>query len=390
MYTALKILILAPQPFYQERGTPIAVKLLSQALGELGHDVHLLVFSEGEDIDIPAVSIHRHMPLPGITGIKPGLSVKKLICDVFLFLKCIQLTRKHDFQLIHAVEESVFMARILKTVYKIPYVYDMDSCLSIQLTDKYPSLGVVRRIMEWMEKSAIKKSEGVLPVCEALEKIVKEHSPEKLVVRLEDISLLESGQQGEENLRKELGIVGIMLMYVGNLEKYQGIDLLLNSFKLAVEIKSEISLVLIGGNQKDIQLYTDKSRQLGISDKVFFCGGRPVNQLGFYLKQADILLSPRTQGNNTPMKIYSYLDSGRVVLATKLTTHTQVMDENIACLVEANQADMAKGIVSLAEDTQLRDTLAHNARVRVRDEYSFPAFKRKVRMFYDKLQDGLR
>jgi glycosyltransferase involved in cell wall biosynthesis len=382
----LKILILAPQPFYQERGTPIAVKLLVQTLAEQGHDVHLLVFAEGEDISIPGVTIHRHITLPGISGIKPGLSLKKLICDFFLFIKCIQLIRKQDFQLIHAVEESVFMARVIKTIFKIPYVYDMDSCMSVQLMDKFPSLGIIRRVMERMEKWAIKGSAGVLPVCEALENIVRKHASDKLVVRLEDISLLEMGNEGEEDLRKKLGIDGIVLMYVGNLEQYQGIDLLLEGFKQAVNRKSNIYLVMIGGNQKDIHSYTDTSRKLGIAAKVFFCGGRPVNQLGFYLKQADILVSPRTQGNNTPMKIYSYLDSGRVVLATNLPTHTQVMNEKIACLVEPDPAEMAKGIISLVEDKELRETLARNAQQRVQEEYSFPAFKRKLKLFYDAIK----
>jgi len=385
----LKILILAPQPFYQERGTPIAVKLLAQTLAEHEHDVHLLVFAEGEDIVLSGVFIHRHFEIPGITGIKPGLSVKKLVCDFFLFIKCIQLVRKYDFQLIHAVEESVFMARVIKALFGIPYVYDMDSCMSVQLMDKLPSLGIVRLGMEWMEKGAITGSDGVLPVCEALENIVKKYTPVKLVVRFEDISLLDMGKKGEEDLRKELGIDGIVLMYVGNLEQYQGIDLLLQSFKLAVNRKSNIHLILIGGNQKDIQSYTNQSRQFGIAGKVFFCGGRPVNQLGYYLKQADILVSPRTQGNNTPMKIYSYLDSGRVVLATKLPTHTQVMDEKIACLVEPNPEDMAKGILSLAEDLELREKLAQNAQQGVQDEYSLPAFKRRIQLFYDKLQQGL-
>ncbi|MBN4065387.1 glycosyltransferase [Desulfocapsa sp. AH-315-G09] len=384
----MKILILAPQPFYQERGTPIAVKLLAQTLAEQGHDVHLLVFAEGEDIILSGVTIHRHVKIPGITGVKPGISFKKLVCDFFLFIKCIQLVRKYDFQLIHAVEESVFMARVIKTLFGIPYVYDMDSCMSVQLMDKFPSLEAVRRLMEWLEKTAISGSDGVLPVCEALENIVKTHAPDKLVVRLEDISLLESGKIGEEDLREALGIDGIVLMYVGNLEHYQGIDLLLKGFKLALNRKSSMCLVLIGGNQKDIQSYTAQSRQLGIAGKVFFCGGRPVDLLGYYLKQADILVSPRTQGNNTPMKIYSYLDSGRVVLATKLPTHTQVMDEQISCLVEPDPEDMAKGIVSLAEDVELRETLAQNAQQRVQDEYSFPAFKRKLKLFYDKLQQG--
>ena len=128
----MNILLLAPQPFFQARGTPIAVKQMAEFLGKQGHFVHLLVFHEGEDIDIPNTTIHRSIGLPGIMGIKPGLSLKKIICDFFIVIKCFQLIKKYSFSLIHAVEESSFIALVLKWLYKKPYVYDMDSCLSLQ------------------------------------------------------------------------------------------------------------------------------------------------------------------------------------------------------------------------------------------------------------------
>ena len=381
----MNILLLAPQPFFQERGTPIAVKLLAQTLAEQGHGVHLLVYAEGEEITLENVTIHRHIRLPGISNIKPGFSLKKLICDFFMFIKCIRLVRKYEFHLLHAVEESVFMAMLVKKIFKISYVYDMDSCLSMQLTDKFQSLGLMSGAMEKMEKAAVAKSSGVVVVCQALEEIVKKFAPDKLIARLEDISLLDCAVKGEEDLRETLGIRGIMLMYVGNLEKYQGIDLLIKAFQEAVREKDDLNLVMIGGNDEDIRFYQEKIRQLGIDSNVFFCGRRPVNLLGYYLSQADILVSPRSQGNNTPMKIYSYLDSGKPVLATNLSTHTQVLDEQIACLVDPTPVDMAREIVSLAGDKERRESIGVQARQRVKEEYSLPAFRRKLAAFYEKL-----
>jgi glycosyltransferase involved in cell wall biosynthesis len=382
----LKILLIAPQPFYQDRGTPIAVRLLAQTLGELGHDVHLLVFHEGVEITIPNVTIHRNITLPGISDIKPGLSLKKLICDFFLFIKCIQLIQTYKFDLIHAVEEAVFMAFIVKKIFKIPYVYDMDSCMSLQLIDKFPSLHLIRRFMEWLEQMAVNNSSGVIAVCQALEDIARKFSPDKLVARLEDITLLATNGEGNDLLRERLGITGIIAMYVGNLEKYQGIDLLIESFTEALTKNEDLNLVIIGGNNDDILFYQQRAEQLGIQKSIFFCGQRPVDLLGYYLSQADILVSPRIQGNNTPMKIYSYLDSGKPVLATRLPTHTQVLDETIAYLVDPAIMEMAAGFIELAANGTLREVLGFNARKRVKDEYSLPAFKKKLTAFYTKLQ----
>lgn len=385
----LKILLLAPQPFYQERGTPIAVKLLAQSLAEMNHEIHLLVFNEGDDIDLPGVDLYRHMKIPGITGIKPGFSIKKLFCDLFLFLKLIELVRKNEYDLIHSVEESVFMAFLVKKIYKIPYVYDMDSCLSAQLTEKYSALGCLRRPMEWMEKAVISSSNGVLPVCESLKNVVRRLVPDIPVACLEDISLLAKGSTGTEDLRKELEISGTVVMYVGNFEKYQGIDLLLTSFVKVLENRDDIYLLLIGGNEHDIDNYRDKIERFGVSEKVIFCGGRPVNQLGYYLKQADILISPRVKGSNTPMKIYSYLDSGVAVVATRLETHTQVLDDNISCLVDCTPESMAEGLLYLADNKTERQAIASRARKHVQENYSLPAFKRKLSNFYEKLQSNI-
>jgi glycosyltransferase involved in cell wall biosynthesis len=381
----LKILLIAPQPFYQDRGTPIAVRLLAQTLGELGHDVHLLVFHEGAEITIPNVTIHRSIALPGISNIKPGLSLKKLICDFFLFIKCIRLIQTHRFDLIHAVEEAVFMALIVKKFFRISYVYDMDSCMSLQLIDKFPSLHLLRRFMEWLEQKAVNNSSGVVAVCQALEDIARTFAPDKHIARLEDITLLATDGEGNDLLRERLGITGLIAMYVGNLEKYQGIDLLIESFKDALNKNLNLTLVIIGGNNDDILFYQQRAEQLGIQKSIFFCGQRPVDLLGYYLGQADILVSPRIQGNNTPMKIYSYLDSGKPVLATRLPTHTQVLDETIAYLVNPTTREMAAGFIELAENGTLRTDLGLNARKRVQDEYSLPAFQRKLAAFYKKL-----
>lgn len=383
----MKILLLAPQPFFQERGTPIAVKLLAETLGIQGHEVHLLVFAEGEDIQLENVILHRHGKVAGLSGVKPGLSAKKLACDFFFFLSAIRLAKKYTFDIVHAVEESVFMAMVLKKLFALPYVYDMDSCMSSQILDKFPRLDGLQKNMQYLEKKAVAGSSGVLAVCNALQDVALGYVPDKFTAVVEDISLLENEEKGEEDLRQKLGLEGLIFMYVGNLEKYQGIDLLLRSFaRVCRKNKGEkISLLCIGGSADDLSFYKQRVKEEKLEGKVFFCGPRPVTLLGFYLNQADVLVSPRVQGGNTPMKIYSYLDSGRPVLATRLETHTQVLDDEIACLVDANENDMAEAMVTLAQDKELRHRLAGTAKQRVQEEYSLPAFQRKIKSFYEQL-----
>jgi len=77
-------------------------------------------------------------------------------------------------------------------------------------------------------------------------------------------------------MKTELGIRGLVLMYVGNLEAYQGIDLLLQSFALAIKKRDGVDLVIIGGAAHGIEKYQMRSRQLGVDRKVHFLGPKPV------------------------------------------------------------------------------------------------------------------
>ena len=355
---------------------------MAETLSGMGHTVHLLVYHEGSDIHLDNVVMHRSMNLPWIMGIKPGLTLKKLFCDIFVFIKCLQLMRSVRFDLIHAVEESVFMACIIKIFSSKPYIYDMDSSLSLQVTDKFPLLSFFRVPMELLEKTAVRNSAGVIAVCKVLEEIAASYAPDCTILCLEDVTLLDGDRKGEENLRLTYQLTGSVLMYVGNLEKYQGIDLLLDSFARVVEVTPDVHLLLIGGSDEDIDYYRNRVLEMNLEGKAVLCGPRPISLLGYYLDQADILVSPRIQGNNTPMKIYSYLDTGKPVLATRLGTHTQVLGDDIACLVAPDAEAMAEGIMRLLHDPILCQRLGENGRKRVAENFSPAAYRKKLEQFY--------
>jgi len=56
----MRILLLAPHPFYQERGTPIAVNQILRVLATRGDAVDVLTFHEGQDLHYKNVSVFSH------------------------------------------------------------------------------------------------------------------------------------------------------------------------------------------------------------------------------------------------------------------------------------------------------------------------------------------
>jgi glycosyltransferase involved in cell wall biosynthesis len=175
-------------------------------------------------------------------------------------------------------------------------------------------------------------------------------------------------------------------MYVGNLERYQGIDLLLEGFQRALTRVPEAHLVIVGGMEEDIARYRRKALRLGIAGRVHFLGPRPIASLAGLLKRADVLVSPRLKGLNTPMKIYSYLDSGTAVLATRLRTHTQVLDDHTAYLVAPTAEAVGDGLADLLKDPGLRARLASQAKAYVQREFTLEAAHRKLSSFYNMIE----
>jgi glycosyltransferase involved in cell wall biosynthesis len=387
----VKILLLAPHPFYQARGTPIAVKTVLEFLSERGDSVDVLTYSEGADVEIPNCRVFRLSRVPGLRNIRAGFSFKKVICDVQMVAACLGMMRRTRYDLIHAVEESAFIASAMQALSGVPYVYDMDSSLAEQMVETYPSLSFCSPALRRMEALAIRRSLGVLTVCAALEDVALAHDPGKTVARVEDTTLLSDEAPGGRDGGILPGVDGGPLaMYVGNLERYQGIDLLLEGFRHTLSKVPNASLVIVGGREEDIARYGVRAEALGIVSSVVFLGPRPLPALAGLLRQADVVVSPRLKGLNTPMKIYSYLDSGVAVLATRLPTHTQVLNDRIAYLVDPEPAALGQGLADLMRDAGLRSRLAASAKEYVQREHTPQAARRKLGAFYATMEARVR
>ena len=386
-----RILFLAPEPFFQERGTPIAIDLALRALEEDGHQIDLVTYAEGESLNYIRLRHYRVPKIPGVTNVPPGFSWKKLVCSFLMIFTSLRLAFSHRYDLVHAGEEACFIALLLRLVRRLPYIYDMDSSIAQQLVEKKPFLRKIARLLDWLEGLAIRHALAIVAVCPALVDLARENGASRILL-LQDISLLDRSQPGDEitDLRREMATEAPLLLYIGNLENYQGIDLLLEGLALAKDQGAEAALAVLGGKPQDIAYYQQKVRQLGIAERCRLFGPRPVKDISAYLAQADILLSPRCAGKNTPMKIYTYLDAGKAILATRIFSHTQALDDNIAYLVEPTPQAMAQGIVRLCGDRDLRHRLGEAGQRRAKEKHSWPVFCKGINRVLPHLSSRLK
>ncbi len=390
---SMRVLFLAPEPFFQERGTPIAIKLALQVLSQKNDTiVKVLCYNEGSEEKFQDVKIKRISKCLFIKGIRPGASIKKIILDTFLFFTALKEVIKHKYDVIHAIEESVFIAYVLKKIFGINYIYDMDSSLSDQVIQKWKILKIFRKFFEFCEKLAIKNAIAVLPMCDALANLARKYDV-KIISVLRDISLndLPEYQEPATNLREDLAISenAKIILYIGNLEHYQGIDLLIKSFALAKKACDDIHLIIIGGTEGHIKKYKKLTKDFNVNNSVSLIGPRPVKSLSNYLAQGDILASPRIEGENTSMKIYSYLLAGKPIIATDLPTHTQILNDSLALLSAPTVQDFAVGIKELLENPTYSNSIAKNAKNEAEQKYTFKVFSNTLNTLYDNVEEKL-
>jgi glycosyltransferase involved in cell wall biosynthesis len=381
----MKILMLAPQPFFEPRGTPFSVLGRLKALSALGHEVDLLTYHVGKDVAIPGAVIHRTPNIRFIKSVKIGPSLPKILLDLLLLFKAIQLLRKNNYDLLHTHEEAAFFGIVLSRIFRIPHLYDMHSSLTQQLSNfRYSKFGPLVRFFDWMEHQVINSSNAVITICPALEEHVTQINGQVPQVMIENVDT-----SADPALLSKVDVDAFaavhprlegkrIVLYAGTFEAYQGIDLLVESAGEIVRQCENVMFAMVGGKPAQVELYQRLVDSKGLGDHFYFTGIRPPEEIPIFIKLAHVLVSPRVEGTNTPLKIYSYLQSGKPIVATDLYTHTQVLNRDVAVLVLPSAAGLAEGILSVLENSPLATDVGNQARKFFEANYSMEKYISKT------------
>jgi glycosyltransferase involved in cell wall biosynthesis len=147
----------------------------------------------------------------------------------------------------------------------------------------------------------------------------------------------------------------------------------------------EARLLLVGGKPDQVERAREEARTEGIADVTMFAGERPAEEIPAYLLACDVLVSPRSRGTNTPLKIYQYLRSGTPIVATRLLTHTQVLTDETAILTGPSAAEFGQGILEVLKNKARAAAVGERARRLAETKYSYEAYLERTRQAYDML-----
>ncbi len=195
-----------------------------------------------------------------------------------------------------------------------------------------------------------------------------------------DAAAARATRRRPSRLRRELGLRSMpVVLYSGNFEPYQGVELLRGRRRARLP---EAQFVFMGGEPQEIEALRARAAALGAGERCVFSGKRPPSELPAFLALADVLVSPRIQGENTPFKVYTYLASGKPLVATRIPTHTQLLDDSLAFLVEPTANGLAGGIRQALADPEGARARADRGLALIEREYSTARYREKVAAAY--------
>jgi glycosyltransferase involved in cell wall biosynthesis len=313
----MKILVIAPTPFFADRGCHIRIYREIRYLQARGHQVEVFTYHLGDDL--PGLKIHRTIKIPWYRKLGPGPSYHKFYMDVLLLIKALRIIPKIKPDIIHShLHEGAIIGKICSWVFKIPMVFDVQGSLVGELKAhkfirKDSFLGKILLCIERWTYHTV----HILFVNTnyTAEKLVRGFSlNQKSIFVVPDAAIdVTPITLFNLSLQKKLDL-GIPLdkkvvVYLGVLGKHQGTDFLLQVIQYVLKKRNDIHFLIMG--YPDEEKYIDLSQKYNIHQHITFLGRIPFNQRWEYLALGDIAVSPKfMDGGEGNGKLYDYLAAG--------------------------------------------------------------------------------
>lgn len=178
----------------------------------------------------------------------------------------------------------------------------------------------------------------------------------KILVAHDGVSLKRFSRTLEKReARERLGLAPEknLSVYAGTVSKLKGIDFLL----VAASLLPEVDFLLVGPFSAEWQ--NEK-----FPSNIKLLGKKEQKDIPILLQAADVLLLPHPKGeySQSPMKLFEYMASGVPIVASRLPSISEVLNDKNAILVEAENGEaIASGITKIISDNKLAQALAEKA-----------------------------
>ena len=326
----LRILMLAPTPYFADRGCHVRIFEEARALTDKGHQVRIVTYHLGRDM--PPVPVERIISIPWYRKLEAGPSWHKPYLDMLLLIKGLKVAKRFSPHIIHAhLHEGALIGGALARLLKLPLLFDYQGSLSGESLDHgfFSSGSWLHRLFRKAESAINSMADMIITSStSAAEELAQDWGvhPEKISPLPDGVDMISFRHRSRKEARKRLGISdGIPLfVYLGLLNSYQGIDLLLEAVKMLVARGRAFHIAIMGFPEA---AYRQKAGQMNISEFVTFTGRVSYSDAPLLLSAGDIAISPKLSDTEANGKLLNYMACALPVIAFDNRVNREILGE---------------------------------------------------------------
>lgn len=378
--------MLAPTPFFTDCGSHVRIYEEARALVRFGHSVRIVSYPSGRDmpdiqtdrISIPALL--KKLPL-GSPWFKPYL-------DFLLMNQA--LTCAHSFRphLIHAhLHQGAGIGARLKKRLGIPLLFDCQGSLSEALVDQgaVTAGSVLHRLVRRQERSInTGPADFIITSSTPLARdLVKQWGIAKSalwpMIDGVNTTLFRPGNRAEVRVKLNLPPDVPLVVYLGTLNRAQGIDTLLSAIVQLKSIGSPLRFMIMGGGH---EVYRATAHDLGIERMIIFTGTIDYTKAPIYLAAGDIAVSPKLCLTESNSKLLNYMACGLPTVAFDTPGNRELLGDAGVYAEYGECSDLAAKLTWLTGNAAERDRLSALGLAQVEQRHTWDSRGRMLDEIY--------
>lgn len=386
-----RILMVAPTPYFSDRGCHVQIYEVARSQQLNGNDVEIVTYHLGNDIgDIPT---HRTPMIPWYRKRSAGPSWHKLYIDLMLMALTYKVARRYRPHIIHAhMHEGAGIALPVARALGVPLVLDLQGSLAGEMVNHQfirPD-GRLFQIARAVEERIHNQVDGMLMwtyISDSLHRLFQfdpaQVFPIDYGVDLERFTPHPKETLGDLYAQLQIPRGRKVVVYLGVLSGYQGVDLLLETVPQVLAGCPDAHFLIMGYPNEE--QYRAKARSLGVQDRVSLPGRIDYTQAMRYLSLGDVAVSAKLTAMEGNGKLLNYLACGLPTVAFDLPGNVATMGD-VGCYAPVGDGDaLARQLIALLNDPARRDDLGRRARALAEQRYSWRAIGAQIDTMYDEL-----
>lgn len=366
--------MLAPTPYFADRGCHVRIYEEARALISQGCDVRIVTYHIGRDMD--GIPTHRIVGLPWYRRLTAGPSWQKPLLDIQLLFKALSTARAFRPHILHAhLHEGACIALALRPLLGIPLVMDFQGSLTAECRDHgfFRPGSPLERIFSTVERVINRGADAIITSStQGARQLVEEWGVpgQRVSAVIDGVDTERFRPRSRQEARRRLGMDdGVpLVVFLGLLNSYQGVDLLLESARLLRERGVTVHFLVMGYPEEG---YREKARSMGLGDMLTFTGRIDYDRAALCLSAGDLALSPKLSLSEANGKLFNYMACGLPTLVFDTPVNREILGDSGVYAVHGDAADLALKIAELLGDEQRLAELSRLVRERAVREHSW-------------------